>query len=189
MSASHHALAAGKAPWLLLIGATLAFIGYQLTHRLPVTLPRAVATPNSLVEKTAAVARLPFTFDDVVDYFVQALEQTPTQRSPTYARFDGGSMREGLFSVMIERHEGQMLLRFHVIDDYGMNVVREFFEAPFFQSNESERLYGLLYAGEGMHSAKLSRFDVLCDYQTRPDETVITLFFSTPPQQERSPRL
>ena len=82
-----------------------------------------------------------------------------------------------------------MLVRFRVIDDYGMNVVREFLEAPFFQSNESERLYGLLYAGEGTHSAKLSRFDVLCDYQTRPDETVITLFFSASQQQSRPPRL
>ena len=72
MTASHHPLAASKVPWVLLFGATLAFIGHQLIHRLPVTLPRAVATRDSLVETTADVARLPFTFDDVVDYFIQA---------------------------------------------------------------------------------------------------------------------
>ena len=41
MMASHHPLVASKVPWLLLVGVTLAFVGHQLTHRLPVTLPRA----------------------------------------------------------------------------------------------------------------------------------------------------
>jgi hypothetical protein len=44
--------------------------------------------------------------------------------------------------------------------DYGVNYMREFFEAPFFSRPESEHLYILLNSGPGIRSAALERFSV-----------------------------
>jgi hypothetical protein len=73
-----------------------------------------------------------------------------------------------------------MLLRFQVDDERGMDVARKFCKAPFFRSDESELLYALLSASEGIHCAISARFDVLCEYDMRPERTVISFFFSPP---------
>jgi hypothetical protein len=47
-------------------------------------------------------------------------------------------------------------------------------------SRRSELLYALLSSGEGIHCAFLQRFDVLCEYDMRPERTIVSFFFSPP---------
>ena len=44
--------------------------------------------------------------------------------------------------------------------DYGVNYIREFFEAPFFLREETEQLCKLLDTGPGIRSVTLERFNI-----------------------------
>ena len=57
--------------------------------------------------------------------------------------------------------------------DWGVNYIREFFEAPFFFRSESEQLYALLDSGPGVRSATLSRFQVKIDVSEAREWIVI----------------
>jgi hypothetical protein len=61
-----------------------------------------------------------------------------------------------------------------------MDIVRNFCKAPFFQSEERELLYELFSAGEGIHCAFMPRFDILCEYDMRPERTLVSFLFSPP---------
>jgi hypothetical protein len=61
--------------------------------------------------------------------------------------------------------------------DWGVDYIREFFEAPFFLKAESEQLYGLLDSGPGARSATLSRFQVKIDVSETREWIVIKTEF------------
>ena len=143
----------------------LIFVAWQTRDKRPSEMP-SVAT------------RLPFTFDDVIKYFQESLVQLPQERRFNYALFRGGNGGEHSFTIAISSDGPDLLLKFQVIDDYGMNIVREFFEAPFFQRNESEQLYALLHPGSGLRTISLPRFDVAFECDNRAETTVVTLMFS-----------
>ena len=62
--------------------------------------------------------------------------------------------------------------------DYGVNYIREFFEAPFFLRPESEQLYMLLDRGPGIRSVALERFNVQMRISEAGRWLVVALEFS-----------
>jgi hypothetical protein len=62
--------------------------------------------------------------------------------------------------------------------DYGVNYIREFFEAPFFLRPESEQLYILLDRGPGIRSVALERFNVQMRISEAGIWLVVALEFS-----------
>ena len=138
-------------------------------------MPVAISRPS---EAPPATTRLPFVLDDFVRYFQESLAQAPQERRYNYAFFRGGSEVEHFYTIAISANGPNLLIKFEVLDDYGMNIVREFFEAPFFQGKESEHLYSLLYLGDGIRTINLPRFDVVFQSDNRAEHTVLSLTFS-----------
>ena len=164
---------------LLSIAAlALTFVAWETRDKLPTTLPFVGVDPSRPSEMPSAATRLPFTFEDVIKYFQESLAQSPQERRFNNALFRGGNGGEHSFTIAISSNGPDLLLKFHVVDDYGMNMVREFFEAPFIQWKESEQLYALLYMGGGLRTINLPRFDVVFECNNRAEATVVSLMFS-----------
>jgi hypothetical protein len=64
--------------------------------------------------------------------------------------------------------------------DYGLNYIREFFEAEFFLRRESEQLYTLLEGGAGIRSFALERFSVQISISEAGRWLVVALEFRPP---------
>jgi hypothetical protein len=164
---------------LLSIAAiALTFVAWKTRDKLPTTFPFAGVELSRPSEMPSAATRLPFTFDDVIRYFQDSLAQPPQERRFNYALFRCGDGGEHSFTIAISSDGPDLLVKFHVVDDYGMNIVREFFEAPFIQWKESEQLYALLSMGSGIRTINLPRFDVVFECDNRAETTVVTLMFS-----------
>ena len=163
-------------PVLLAISAAVLLTGVHFLTPTSISLGNLERSSD----RTATPVTLPFSLEDVTNYFVDAMGGAPNERHANYAVFEGGTINEGLFNITIVQRGPEILVRFRVIDDYGMNFIREFFEAPFFQRHESEQFYVLLYMGEGIHCTNLPRFDVVFEHDAQPEETIVTLFFSPP---------
>ena len=156
----------------------LTFVAWESRDKLPGRFPFA-AVERSLSRETPSVAtRLPFTFDEVIKYFQETLGQTPQESRSNYALFRGSNGIDHSFIIAISTNGPDLLIKFQVVDDYGMNIVREFFEAPFLQWTESEQLYTLLYMGSGLRTINLPRFDVVFECDNRAESTVVGLMFS-----------
>ncbi len=161
-----------------LAGAAALNVG--LHPRIPIhalAAGRVIAAP---VESLSRVPQLPFSFDDIVNYLSDTVGKAPDDRGSDYAVFESTAIKEASLRISVTRQGSQMLLRFQVDDERGMEVARKFCKAPFFRPDESEVLYALLSAEEGIHCAISARFDVLCEYDMRPEKTVISFFFSPP---------
>lgn len=63
---------------------------------------------------------------------------------------------------------------------YGVNYIREFFEAPFFLSEETEQLYKLLDSGPGIRSVTLDRFNIQVSITAAESWIVVAIEFSSP---------
>ena len=163
---------------LSITAIALTFVAWQTRDKLPAALPFAGVELSRPSEMPSVATRLPFTFEDVIKYFQDSLAQPPQERRFNYALFRGGNGDEHSFTIAISSNGPDLLLKFQVIDDYGMNMVREFFEAPFIQWKESEQLYALLYMGVGLRAINLPRFDVAFECDNRAEATVVSLMFS-----------
>ena len=163
---------------LSITAIALTFVAWETRDKLPTTFPLAGVELSRPSENPTTATRLPFTFEDVVKYFQGSLAQPPQERRSNDALFRGGDGGEHFFTIAISRNGPDLQLKFQVIDDYGMNIVHEFFEAPFIQWKESEQLYALLYMGSGLRTINLPRFDVAFECDNRAETTVITLLFS-----------
>jgi hypothetical protein len=103
---------------------------------------------------------LPFSVGQVLDYFNEAFPIRPFRiEDKSFVYADRQNPDEVVIMTVsdLEASLGVVLL---ATGDYGMNYIREFFEAPFFLGQESEQLYALLDAGPGIRSVALERFNV-----------------------------
>ncbi len=156
----------------------LTFVAWESRDKLPSRFPFAAVERALPRESPSFATRLPFTFDEVIKYFQESLGQTPQERRFNYALFRGSNGIDHSFVIAISTNGPDLLIKFQVVDDYGMNIVREFFEAPFLQRTESEQLYVLLYMGTGIRTINFPRFDVVFEYDNRAESTVVGLMFS-----------
>lgn len=103
---------------------------------------------------------LPFSVGQVLDYFNEAFRIRPFRiEDKSFVYADRQNPDEVVIMTVsdLEASLGVVLL---ATGDYGMNYIREFFEAPFFLGQESEQLYALLDAGPGIRSVALERSNV-----------------------------
>ncbi len=140
----------------------------------------AISLPTPTLKEPAEVAPqfLPFAFENVVRYFQDALATPPQERLTNQVIFRGGTREENFYTITITRRGPDLLVAFNVIDDYGMNLVREFFEAPFFQARESQQFYALLSGQNGTRAVSMPRFNLLFDYSSHGFDANIIMTFS-----------
>ena len=136
------------------------------------TTNSAAANPNQIAPQL-----LPFTFNDVVRYFQDALGYLPQQRFANQVVFHGSNTPDEFYTITVMQRGPDVLVNFNVVDDYGMQLVREFFEAPFFLRFESEQFYSLL-SGDITRTLHMGRFDVFFQYSSPGLEANISMIFS-----------
>ena len=103
---------------------------------------------------------LPFSVGQVLDYFNEAFGIRPFKiDDQSFVYTDRGNPDE-VAMVTVSGFEASLEVVLLATGDYGLNYIREFFEAPFFLRPESEQLYMLLDSGPGIRSVPLERFNV-----------------------------
>lgn len=157
----------------------LVLTGWPLLRPVSLTWPLAHEVNVPAVEVPPALQLLPFTFRDTVHYFQDALAQFPNEVRANEVVFRGGNHRDNFYSITVVSYGSDILVKFDVMDDYGMTLLREFFEAPFFQRRESEQFYALLDGRNVTKSIRLPRFDVVYEYDGRGESAaIISMLFS-----------
>ena len=158
--------------------AALAFLGSEFRPRLSPTWPVGPSAWSRTNELPTAPQLLPFTFLDVVGHFEASLGQFPQEKRPNEVVFWGGDNKENFYSIIVTSYGSDLLVKFTVIDDYGMTLVRDLFDARFFQRRESEQLCALLDGRNATRSLSLPRFDVMYQYDSPGYDATISLLFS-----------
>ena len=115
-------------------------------------------TARSTHSAQLAAQALPFSFDEVVAYFHHVLGSPSFKVDDRFFVFvDSDNLDESL-TIAISSVEQKISILLLTTGDFGLNYIREFFEAPFFREAETERFYGILAAGFGTRSTEFARF-------------------------------
>ena len=143
----------------------------------PLVAASSLEVPN---EKPAEISELPFNKREVVDYFSEAFGQRPERIKGTDLLFSDRLNPDESVYIAVKGDNGGLAIVLLANGDYGVNYFREFFEAPFFRSYETEQLYDLLGMGAGVRSTNLGRFDVQINYTESDEWLMIALGFFPP---------
>ncbi len=165
-------------------GAAIAGAAFFFVPR-GATLPdrpalAAIATSRPAPRPVTPRETLPFTMPDVVGYFTRALMREPEDDGNT-AVFTGpgNGHAEDVFRIAITPEKGELVVAFSGGGDYGVTLAREFFEAPFFERNETLCFFTLLEESRsGPATATLRRFTVRFTRLEHSDDFHLTLRFS-----------
>ena len=161
-------LALAAAGWMLLPPP----LGYD-----PAGEQSPAETRVSVEQSPLRLQILPFSVGQVLEYFNEAFGKRPFKiDDKTFVYTDRENPdEEAIITVSnLEASLGVVLL---ATGDYGVNYIREFFEAPFFLRAESEQLYMLLAGGPGIRSVALERFNVQMRIFERGRWIVVALEF------------
>ena len=104
--------------------------------------------------------RFPFSVRQVLDYFNEAFGKRPFKIDGESFVYTDRDNPDEVVIITVSGLEASLGVVLLATGDYGVNYMREFFEAPFFSRPESEQLYILLNRGPGIRSAALERFNV-----------------------------
>jgi hypothetical protein len=150
--------------------------------------PRVVSYPaqaivsaiDHAISRSGAVA-LPFTVDDVVRYFSSALGTEPLASGKAVVFTSGASgIDADLYRIEVAREARAVVVSFRGGGDYGMTMAREFFEAPFFEREETLRFFSMLAAADAATTARLKRFTVRMQLVQHRDDFHLTMRFTPP---------
>jgi len=123
---------------------------------------------------------LPFSFEQVLSYFENAFGKPAYNvHDKTFVYIEGNAPDEAV-TVALSKTERKIAVTVIAGGDWGVNYIREFFEASFFLRAESERLYTLLDANPSAGAAALDRFDVKIDVFKTREWIVIGTEFEPP---------
>jgi hypothetical protein len=145
--------------------------------RLAIAFALLVAAPeSSRVEKVA-----PLEFQPVVELFTKMTEVRPMKlhgRCVVFGLGEAYRANDHVESIIVVTEDPPRLaVSFLVSGGYGMNFVGEFFEAPFFSRDESERFHALLYGPAGNTSARFARFTLTFTRLETPEWQFISMSF------------
>ncbi len=165
-------------------GAAIAGAAFFFVPRVA-TLPdrptlAAIETSRPTLRPVAPGETLPFTMPDVVGYFTRALMRQAEDDGNT-AVFTGpaNGYAEDVFRIAITAEKGEFVVAFSGGGDYGLTLAREFFEAPFFEREETLCFFTLLEKSRsGPATATLRRFTVRFTHLAHSDDFHLTLRFS-----------
>jgi hypothetical protein len=159
----------------------VAFLGILLTS----LYSNAAAALPSLKE-SPPLARvfafdpgfLPFSFQQVLRCLDDAFQKPGYKIQDNIYVFIQGSGTDEPIVMTVSAMGPKIAVTVTTTGDWGVNYIREFFEAPFFFQSETEQLYALLNAGAGARSATLGRFQVKMDVLETREWIVIRSEFS-----------
>ena len=78
---------------------------------------------------------------------------------PAFVYTEGNASDEAV-TIAVSATERKIAVTLIARGDWGVNYIREFFEAPFFLCSESEQLYTLFDANTGVRATAFGRLDV-----------------------------
>jgi hypothetical protein len=119
---------------------------------------------------------LPFSFNQVLNYFDDAFQKSGYRVQDHFYLFTAGAPDE-LVTIAVYSTGQKIGVALLSGGDWGVNYIREFFEASFFLKAESEQLYALLDSGPGTRSATLSRLQVKIDVSETHEWIVVRAEF------------
>jgi hypothetical protein len=127
---------------------------------------------------------LPFSFGEIRSYFDDVFEKPAYRVQNNTCVYVEGNAPDDSVVIAISAAEREIVVTLLANGDWGVNYIREFFEAPFFLRPESEQLYALLYPNPGGHPTSLGRFDVGIDVFETRHWIVVTVEFGPPSGDE-----
>jgi hypothetical protein len=120
---------------------------------------------------------LPFSFEQVTSYFDEVFEKPGFRVGRNIRLYSVGNGPDEFSVIGVSATAGKIAVTLLTNGDWGVNYIREFFEAPFFRRSESEQLYALLDGNRGKRSANLGRFYVELGVFESHERLVITAEF------------
>jgi hypothetical protein len=121
---------------------------------------------------------LPFSFQQVLSCLDDAFQKPGYKLQDNIYAFIQGNGADEPIVMTISAMGPKIAVTVTTTGDWGVNYMREFFEAPFFLRSETEQFYTLLDAGPGARSATLGRFQVKIDVLETREWIVIRSEFS-----------
>ena len=132
---------------------------------------------------------LPFSIGQVLDHFTEAFGKRPSKIEANGFVYSDGQNPDEVAVITVSDLKVGVGVVLLATGDYGVNYIREFFEAPFFLARESEELYMLLDRGSGIRSVALERFDVQLSISDAGRWLVVALEFRPSQLYRRQLRL
>lgn len=137
-------------------------------------------TPHSTGGWFLSPQNLPFSFEQVLSHFADAFGKPAHKVDDRTFVYREDNNPDDSVTIAISATERKIAVTLYASGDWGLNYIREFFEAPFFRRSESEQLYVLLDAIPRTRKAELGRFDVKIDIFKTRELIVIAIEFSPP---------
>ena len=123
---------------------------------------------------------LPFSATDVTHYFSSVLGRQPVRASGGAILFEDSKaiQPQHRYRIVIVTEHNDLVITLSVESDIGTHLAREFFEAPLFKPNETQRLSAMLDHAQSAPTERLRRFTVTIRKLIFPDHVRLTLRFS-----------
>ncbi len=143
---------------LTLVAAAGVFLLPPLAYGPAVEQGAAAARVS--VDHSVRLHSLPFSLAQILDYFNEAFGKRPFKTGHKSFVYTDRENPDEVAIITVSNLESRLGVALLATGDYGVNYIREFFEASFFLRPESEQLYMLLEGGPGIRSFALERFSV-----------------------------
>ena len=133
--------------------------------------------PQTSVELRLPSTLLPFSLDQVLRHFDEAFGKRPfrlDERSFVYS--DRENPDEVVIITVSDLYTGLVIVLL-TTGNYGINYMREFFEASFFSRSETEQFYIFLDRGPGIRSLALDRFAIQMVISSAGNWVIVSLEF------------
>jgi hypothetical protein len=103
---------------------------------------------------------LPFSLDQVLNHFNEAFGKRASRIDERTFGYTDRENPDEMVIITVSDLDTGLAIVLLATGDYGVNYMREFFEAPFFLREETEQFYKFLEQGPGVRSITLERFKV-----------------------------
>jgi hypothetical protein len=138
--------------------------------------------PNQASEPEPSHGRslLPFSAIDVTNYFSSVLEKQPTRAQGDAVLFEDSKAVEPTqrYRVVIIKEHNDLVITFSVGSNTGMNLAREFFRAPLFKPDETQRLLAMVDHAQGAPNERFRRFTITMRMLAYPKDARLTVRLS-----------
>jgi hypothetical protein len=142
----------------------------------PAAQVQVAANPRASIELRLP-SLLPFSLDQVLRHFNEAFGRQPFRIDEwTFVYSDRENPDETVMVTVADLTTGLAVVLL-ATGDYGVNYMREFFEARFFLRQETEQLYAFLDRGPGIRAIALDRFKIQMSISHPGNWIVVALEF------------
>jgi hypothetical protein len=144
----------------------------------PIAQDRAPSAPRASAELSLPSKFLPFSLGQVLNHFNEAFGKRPFIIDERTVVYTDRENPDEIVIITVADLATALRVVLLATGDYGVNYMREFFEALFFLRQETERFYSFLDRGPGIRSIALERFKVQMSISHAGSWIVIALEFA-----------